>query len=286
MTRLPLQAERLIELALLEDIGTGDVTSQACVPQEKEACATLLAKDELVLCGLDVARFVFTRLDPQCRFEALAQEGRLLAPGETIARVSGQARALLAAERTALNFLQHLCGIATLTRLYAQEIAHTRALVVDTRKTQPGQRALEKYAVRTGGGKNHRAGLSDGVLIKENHIRAAGGIRAAVAACRAQAAHTLAIEVEVTNLLELEEALSCQAEIVMLDNFPLDLVRQAVAQVAGRAKIEVSGNLSLQTIRAMAECGVDFCSVGRLTHSAPAADISLLFSREEASEPR
>lgn len=284
MTLSPLHYERLVELALLEDLGTGDVTSAACIDAEKRAKATLLAKDDMILCGLDVAQYVFKRLDPECRFTARAQEGRTLARGTVFAEIEGSARALLAGERTALNLLQHLSGIATLTRRYVEEVEQTTAKVVDTRKTQPGQRALEKYAVRVGGGKNHRFGLADGVLLKENHIRAAGGIRAAVEACRATAPHTLAIEVEVTNLAELEEALAAKAEIVMLDNFSVEGVRQAVAQTAGRAKLEVSGNLTLATIRAYAECGVDFCSVGRLTHSAPAADISMLFDPEIAPE--
>jgi nicotinate-nucleotide pyrophosphorylase (carboxylating) len=274
---LPADWRRIMELALAEDLGTGDITVRACIPIESQATARLIAKQELILAGIDVAKAVFKELDPDCRVISERSDGKRIADREEILVVSGSAAKLLMAERTALNFLQRLSGVATLTDQYAHETAHTKARIVDTRKTTPGMRSLEKYAVRCGGGHNHRVGLFDGILIKENHIRAAGGIGQAIVACKQEAHHLMRVEVEVTNLNELEEALAAQADVIMLDNFTRADILSAVSISAGRALLEVSGGVNLATVRALAETGVDLISVGRLTHSAPAADISMLF---------
>lgn len=275
----PMRREirKLVRMALREDIGPGDLTVRACVPEQVRATARLIAREELVLAGIEAARIAFLELDPDCRFLQSASDGERIGAGREILVVEGLAAPLLMAERVALNFLQHLSGVATVTAAYVAAVAHTRVRVVDTRKTTPGLRSLEKYAVRCGGGKNHRVGLFDGVLIKENHIRAAGGIAAAVTACRREAHHLTRIEVEVTSLAELGEAVDAGADVVMLDNFPLDQIPLAVAQAAGRVLLEVSGGVDLDRIRAIAETGVDLISVGRLTHSAPSVDISMLF---------
>jgi nicotinate-nucleotide pyrophosphorylase (carboxylating) len=235
----------------------------------------MLAKQELVLAGLDVAREVFHYLDSTIQFTPLANDGDRIKKGTVVARVSGSTRVLLAGERVALNLLQHMSGIATLTAMYVEKVRGLKVEVLDTRKTLPGLRQLEKYAVRLGGGKNHRFGLYDGVLIKDNHIKAAGGITQAVESARRHAHHLLKIEVETKNLEEVREALAAKADIIMLDNMPIDMMREAVKLIAGRALVEASGNVTLETIRAIAETGVDFVSSGSLTHSAPAADISM-----------
>jgi len=234
----------------------------------------MLAKQDLVLAGIDVAAAVFHHLDPDIRFTPFVKDGDHVNAGTEIAKLSGNTRALLAGERTALNLLQHLSGIATLTTKYVEAIKGLKAEALDTRKTLPGLRQLEKYAVRMGGGRNHRMGLYDMVLIKDNHIMASGGITKAVAAVRTKAG-ILKIEVETKTLDEVREALAAGVDIIMLDNMPTDMMREAVTLIAGRALVEASGNVTLETVRHIAETGVDFISVGSLTHSAPAADISM-----------
>jgi nicotinate-nucleotide pyrophosphorylase (carboxylating) len=266
--------KKLIDTALTEDLGPGDVTSEATIPPDSASEAVITAKQDLVLAGIDVAREVFHHLDPSIKFEPLAKDGDMIKAGSVLARVFGKTRALLAGERAALNLLQHLSGIATLTAGYVGKVKGLKAAVLDTRKTLPGLRQLEKYAVRVGGGRNHRMGLYDMVLIKDNHIRAAGGITKAVKAAREKAGG-LQIEVETSNLDEVREALGVKADIIMLDNMPLELMREAVKLISGRAVVEASGNVTLDTVRAIAETGVDFISSGSLTHSAPAADISM-----------
>jgi nicotinate-nucleotide pyrophosphorylase (carboxylating) len=271
---LPPAVGTLIGLALEEDLGRGDATSCALVDAARTATATIIAKEPLVLSGLDLARAVFEQVSPQLRVTELAADGERVTSGQTVMQVAGPARPLLGAERTALNFVQHLSGVATLTRRFVDEVAGTRARVVDTRKTLPGFRWLEKRAVRHGGGFNHRADLAAGVLIKDNHV-ALYGVRGAVERARASAPHGLRIEVEVTTMAELEEALAARAEVVLLDNLRVEQVAQAVARVAGRALVEISGGVGLDTVRALAETGADVISIGRLTHSAPAVDLSL-----------
>ncbi len=267
--------KNLIKHALAEDLGPGDVTSEATIPADSASVAVILAKQHLVLAGIDAAREVFHQLDPSVEFIPFAKDGDAVHGGTEIAKVSGNTRALLAGERVALNLLQHLSGIATLTSKYVEKVKGLKAEVLDTRKTLPGLRKLEKYAVRMGGGRNHRFGLYDGVLIKDNHITASGGIIKAVERARKKAHHLLRIEVETKTLDEVVEALAAGADIIMLDNMPLDMMREAVKLVAGRALVEASGNVTLDTIRLIAETGVDFISSGSLTHSAPAADISM-----------
>jgi nicotinate-nucleotide pyrophosphorylase (carboxylating) len=270
----------LIELALAEDLLGGDVTTAATVPPDAQAHATLLAKAPGVISGLDVAHEAFAQVDPTLVFIALVADGDTVPTMTPIAHVSGNARSILAGERLALNFLQRLSGVATVTARYVAEVSGTNARVVDTRKTTPGLRVLEKAAVRDGGGHNHRFGLGDGVLIKDNHLAAVGGdhrVRDAVRAARAAAPHTLRIEVEVTTFAELAEALDAGADIVMLDNMSVADMREAVALTQGRALLEASGGVNLTTIREIAETGVDLISVGALTHSAPALDINLDF---------
>ncbi len=225
--------KQLIDLALEEDLGRGDVTSEAIFAVEDECRGKIIAKQELVVAGVEIARRVFHKVDKRCAFEAVVADGARLAPGEPLALVSGPTRGVLGAERTALNFLQRLSGIATLTARFVEEIRGTRAVVCDTRKTTPGWRALDKRAVRAGGGANHRADLASGVLIKDNHVAACGGVRAAVERARAHAPHTLRVEVEVTRLDQIEEAIPARAEVILFDNFTPELVRQGVALVAG-----------------------------------------------------
>ena len=267
--------EALIALALEEDLGRGDVTSEVIFAPDAPAAGILIAKEPLVIAGVEVARAVFQRVDARTRCDLVVGDGQRLDKGEPVARVAGTARALLSAERTALNFLQRLSGVATLTRHFVDAVAGTRAVICDTRKTQPGWRALDKAAVAAGGGANHRADLASGVLIKDNHIAACGSVKAAVERARARAPHSLRVEVEVTRHDQIEEALAAGAEVVLLDNMTPDGVRQAVRQIAGRAVVEVSGGINLDTVRAFAEAGPDRISVGALTHSARAVDLSL-----------
>ena len=266
--------KKIIETALAEDLGAGDVTSEATIPADSTSTASILAKQDLVLAGIDVARAVFHHLDPDIRFTPFAKDGDRVNAGTEIAKLSGRTRALLAGERVALNLLQHLSGIATLTAKYVEQLKGLPTEVMDTRKTLPGLRQLEKYAVRTGRGKNHRMGLYDMILIKDNHIKAAGGIAKAVASARTKSG-ALRIEVETRTLDEVREALAAKVDIIMLDNMPVDMMRDAVKLAAGRALVEASGNVTLETVRQIAETGVDFVSSGSLTHSAPAADISM-----------
>ena len=266
---------QLIELALEEDLGRGDVTSSTIFDEAATAEGRIMAKESLVVSGLDLGREVFRRIDPRLRFEPTVSDGARVERGDTVVVVGGPTRALLGAERTALNFLQRLSGVATLTRRYVELCAGTRARVCDTRKTTPGWRAIDKQAVLDGGGANHRADLAAGVLIKDNHIAACGSVRAAVDRARARAPHTLRIEVEVTSLDQIEEAIAARAEVILLDNMSPAMVSAGVQQIAQRVLVEISGNVNLDTVRAYAEAGPDLISVGALTHSARAVDLSL-----------
>jgi nicotinate-nucleotide pyrophosphorylase (carboxylating) len=272
-----VQGAALVELvrrALAEDVGAGDVTSEATVPVGTRARATVVAKEAGVIYGIEVALVVFRQLDPGLSVESVGPEGEWREAGALVLAASGDARALLAGERTALNFLGRLSGVATATARAVAALEGTAARVLDTRKTTPGLRALEKAAVAAGGGTNHRAGLYDAVLIKENHIAVAGGVAAAVAAAR-ERAPGLPIEVEVRDAGEIDEAIAAGAPRLLLDNMSVEALRAAVAQVAGRAELEASGGVTLETLRAVGSTGVDFVSMGALTHSARALDLSL-----------
>ncbi len=271
------EIERIVRTALEEDIGLGDVTTDVTIAPETMARAELVAKEDFTLAGIDVAAEVFRTLDPQVAFEKLLEDGQRVRRGEVIAWLKGRASVLLQGERVALNLLQRMSGIASLTTQYAEAVSGTEAVIVDTRKTVPGLRALDKYAVRMGGGRNHRIGLFDGVLIKENHVAAAGGIGAAIERARKRLPHTLKIEIETRNLEEVQEALDAGADIIMLDNMTLEELRRGVELIAGRALVEASGGVNLETVRDIAATGVNIISVGALTHSVKAADISLLF---------
>jgi nicotinate-nucleotide pyrophosphorylase (carboxylating) len=273
--------EAIVDLALTEDIGTGDITTLSTVPPETQATGTMLAKQSGVISGLAVAAYVFRRVDSAIVFEPLVADGDRVEAMTPIARVNGPARSLLTAERTALNLLQRLSGVATITATYVAETAGSNARVVDTRKTTPGLRLLEKHAVQHGGGHNHRFGLSDGILIKDNHLAAVGGpyrIAEAIDRAREQAPHTLRIECEVTTLDELDQALIAGADIVMLDNMTNEDIAEAIRRrdaATPGIQLEASGGITLGRIRSLADLGVDLISVGALTHSAPALDISL-----------
>ena len=277
MNDLPeLIVEATVRAALAEDLGrAGDITSSACIPADDRLSAAFVTRAPGVIAGLDCARLAFAALDPDARFETLLADGATASAGAVVARIEARARAVLGAERVALNLLCRLSGIATLTAAFVAETAGTRARIVDTRKTTPGLRALEKYAVRCGGGANHRFGLDDAILIKDNHVAACGGVGEAVRRARASVGHMVRIEVEIDRLGQLEEALAEGPDVVMLDNFNLDDLNAAVRRTAGQARLEASGGVSLKTVRAIAETGVDFISVGALTHSAPILDIGL-----------
>ncbi len=266
--------ERAVYAALAEDVGEGDVTTESTVDADSVGTAALSLREPGVVCGLRAAETVFSALDPEFRFESLVAEGAVLddAPAE-VAIVTGSERAILTGERTALNFLGRLSGIATLTRRYVDAVAGTGVAILDTRKTTPGLRALEKHAVACGGGRNHRFGLDDGVLVKDNHLRAAGSIGAAVE--RLRAATDLPVEVECDTLEQVQEALAAGVDAILLDNMSLDKLRAAVALGRGRARLEASGGVTLDSVRAIAESGVDEISVGALTHSARSLDVSL-----------
>jgi nicotinate-nucleotide pyrophosphorylase (carboxylating) len=267
----------LVRAALAEDIGTGDVTTLATVSEQAGARALITQKAPGVIYGLRAAELAFAALDPDARFERLVEEGEWREEGGPVLAIEARARALLSAERTALNFLAHLSGVATLAARAAREVQGTRARVLDTRKTTPGLRALEKAAVAAGGASNHRAGLHDAILIKENHIAAAGGIARAVELAREHAPELAdTLEVEVRNGEEIDQALAAGAPRLLLDNMDEDQLRAAVDRVAGRAQLEASGGVSLRTLRALASTGVEWISMGALTHSAPALDLSLL----------
>ena len=273
-----IMLEPLVRAALLEDLGrAGDLTTDAIVPADARARMTIRARQEGVVAGLDLARLAFAMMDPAATLTVVRRDGAALAPGDVVGRVEGPARALLSAERTALNFLCHLSGIASVTAAMVAAVAHTRATIVDTRKTTPGLRAIEKYAVRVGGGGNHRFGLDDAVLIKDNHIAVAGGVRTAIERARAGVGHLVKIEVEVDTLAQLAEALATGVDVVLLDNMAPAMLRDAVAMVDGRAVTEASGRVTPQTAPAIAEAGVDLISVGWLTHSAPVLDLGLDF---------
>lgn len=274
-------ARAVIAAALAEDVGpagleAGDVTSAAVIPADLRFQGVMAARHAMVVSGLPVAALAFAQVVPEARFEPQCTDGERVEPGAVLARIVGPARGLLTAERVALNLLQLMSGIATLTRTYAERVAGTGCVLLDTRKTIPGLRRLSKYATRCGGARNHRMGLYDGVLIKDNHIAVCGGVATAVRLARA--ASPAAIEVECDTLEQVGDAVAAGADIVLLDNMPPTLLRQAVALVGGRARTEASGGVTLETIRAIAETGVDFVSVGRITQSAPAADIGLDWS--------
>lgn len=274
----PALVERVVQAALDEDLGGRDATSEAVVPAGLRARATLLAKQDLVLAGLDVALAAFRLQNPNVRWTPNATEGARITAGTTIGSLMGEARALLLSERVALNFLQRLSGVATLTRKFVDAVAGTKARIRDTRKTTPGLRLLEKYAAETGGAVPHRTGLASGILIKDNHVRLAGSVGEATRRA-VQAAGVLLVEVEIERLDQLEDAIGGGAQMVLLDNFTPEQVKVAVAQTARRVPIEVSGGVRLESVRAYAEAGADFIAIGALTHSAPAVDISLEIER-------
>lgn len=286
----PLMAEDIVKAALLEDLGrAGDITTYATIGPEKTAKAALNSREDGVIAGIELARTAFRFVDPSVIFQALVADGDRVTAGTPLIRVEGAARSILSAERVALNFLMHLSGVASYTARFADEIAHTSARVTCTRKTLPGLRAVEKYAVRLGGGSNHRFGLDDAILIKDNHIAVAGGVAQAILVARAYAGHLVRIEVEVDNLDQMKEALTARPDAILLDNMGPDLLREAVeinrthggfsptdyAAAPGRVILEASGNVNLQTIRAIAETGVDFISTSKITMAAPTLDIGL-----------
>jgi nicotinate-nucleotide pyrophosphorylase (carboxylating) len=273
---LPPGVRETVAAALREDLGrAGDITSAAIVAADALATGTFVARAAGVLAGLGVAESAFRATDPRSVFTALAADGAEVAKGTKVATIRGNARAILAAERVALNFLCHLSGVATATHALVARVKQTRARIVDTRKTTPGLRALEKYAVRCGGGSNHRFGLDDAILIKDNHIAVAGGVGEAIRRARAHAGHLVKVEVEVANLAQLAEAMAAGPDVVMFDNMTLDDIRQGVRLVAGHALTEASGNVTLETVAAIAETGVDLISSGWITHSAPVLDLAL-----------
>jgi len=267
-----------IDAALREDMPQGDITSEKVVPAGARSEAYFLAKEDGVLAGLPLAARVFERLDPSVIFIERFRDGAAFGRSDKLARVKGPTVALLKGERTALNFLQRLCGVATVTRRFVEAVAGTKARILDTRKTTPGLRLFEKYAVRTGGGTNHRLSLSDMVLIKDNHLRHVGSVAEAVRRARSGLRPGVRVEVEAASLLQVREALAAGADMIMLDNMSIETMRQAVGLAAGRVPLEASGNMTLDRVRAVAETGVDFISVGSLPHSAKAVDISLEFT--------
>ena len=271
-----LLIEPVVRAALAEDLGrAGDITSQACVDPQARLSVLFAVRSAGVISGLDCVRLALAAMDPVIRFSAQRRDGDVVQAGEVLARAEGNARAILAAERTALNLLGRLSGVASLTHAYVEAVKGTGAIIVDTRKTTPGLRLLEKYAVRCGGGINHRFGLDDAILIKDNHVAASGGVGEALRRAKAAAGHLVKIEVEVDSLDQLDEALPYAPDVVMLDNFSLQDLGEAVRRAAGRVRLEASGGVTLQTVRAIAETGVDVISVGALTHSAAVLDIGL-----------
>jgi len=273
-----LEIDELLRLALLEDIGSGDATTLAVTPAELEGSAVVFGREPFVLSGSKPFRRIFELFDPLIRVECLFADGDRIAPNVPVFGIKGRVRTMLTCERTALNFAQRLCGIATLTRKMADAIAGTGCRLLDTRKTTPLWRSLEKEAVRHGGGKNHRFGLADGILIKDNHIAAVGSTKEAIRRAREGAPHTLRIEVEVENLDQLEEAIGAGADIVLLDNFTPDMLKEAAAIGKGRVTMEASGGVNLETVRTIAQSGVDFVSCGAITHSAGSIDLTMEFS--------
>lgn len=272
---MQVDALEIIRLALKEDIFTGDITSESIIPDDVMAKASFLSKDNGIVAGLDVANAVFYAVDQKIVFNKLVTDGTEISKGQIIATVEGKARSLLSAERTALNFLQRLSGIATNTSKYVKAVSGYKSVIVDTRKTTPGWRVLEKYAVRVGGGHNHRFGLYDAVLIKDNHIAVVGSITKAVSMARQRIPHTMKIEVETENLEQVKEALASGADIIMLDNMSLEMMSEAVKLINGRALVEASGGVKLENVVDVAKTGVDMISIGALTHSAMPLDISM-----------
>ncbi|MGH0028990.1 MAG: carboxylating nicotinate-nucleotide diphosphorylase [Myxococcota bacterium] len=271
----PRRWRELLRLALEEDLGPGDVTSAALIPPERTGDAVVEARQDLVVCGLEVAQATFTAVDPALAFERRAAEGARVPAGTPLATVSGPLASLLTAERTALNFLMRLCGVATFTRRFVDAVDGTGCAIVDTRKTLPGWRALDKYATSVGGATNHRFGLYDGILVKDNHVALAGGVAPAVKAALAAAPANLRVQIEVESLADALAAVEAGADFLLLDNRTPDEARAIVDRLAGRALLEASGGIDLSNVRAMAETGVQRISIGALTHSAPAADVAL-----------
>ncbi len=267
-------AQTLIEIALKEDVGDGDITTDNIVPAEIKRKAKMVAKSDGVIAGLPVAEMVFRELDPDVIWKEVVQDGAKVKSGDVLVEFEGSYRALLTGERTALNFLQRLSGIATMSAKYADAVKDFQTVILDTRKTLPGFNRLDKYAVKKGGASNHRHGLHDMAMIKDNHIEVAGSISAAVQSVRASIDHGIKIEVETTTLAQVQEAIDSKADIIMLDNMDIETMRKSVELIAGRAKIEASGNITLEKLRDVAATGVDFISIGALTHSVSAMDIS------------
>lgn len=267
-------AHALIELALNDDVGTGDITTDNIIPAGTRRKAKMVAKADGVVAGLPVAEMVFRKLDPNIVWDEKVKEGDRIKKGDVLVEFEGTYRALLTGERTALNFLQRLSGIATMSAKYADEVKDFQTVILDTRKTMPGFNKLDKYAVKTGGASNHRHGLHDMAMIKDNHIEVAGSISAAVKAVRSNVDHGIKIEVETTTLEQVQEALDVKADIIMLDNMDNETMRKAVQLIAGRAKVEASGNMTFERLREVAATGVDYISIGALTHSVSALDIS------------
>jgi nicotinate-nucleotide pyrophosphorylase (carboxylating) len=270
-----IEVDELIEMALREDIGDGDITTSSILKSSQEAVAHLIAKEHLILAGIDVFHKVYKKLDSGLKLVKHFEDGEPVTQGSVIAEIKGEISTILKGERVALNFLQHLSGIATHTHTFVVKVKSYPVKILDTRKTTPGWRSLEKYAVKMGGGENHRLGLFDAVLIKDNHSTSAGGISEAVRRVRSQVPNGFKIEVETKNLQEVKEALASGVNTIMLDNMSVEMVREAVALVGKRALVEASGNVTLDTVEEIAGTGVDLISIGALTHSAPAADISL-----------
>ena len=272
----PILIEDAVRRALAEDLGrAGDITTQATIPDDVSATATLIARAPGVICGLDMARAAFRSIDPTISFECWSRDGARVKTGDALARIDGNARAILIAERVALNYVGRLSGVASLTANFVDRVAHTSARICDTRKTTPLLRAFEKYAVRCGGGANHRFGLDDAILIKDNHIAVAGGVTPALRAAKRYVGHLVKIEIEVDTLDQLQEVLAEGADVVLLDNMTLSTLREAVTLVNGAVLCEASGGVSLESVAAIAETGVDLISVGALTHSAPVLDLAL-----------
>lgn len=271
------ELDDIIKTALKEDIALGDITTDSLIDPSSTSSAVYIAKDDGIIAGLFVAERVFKIIDEDIEFVKKVNDGERVKKGDIIAQIKGSTSALLKAERTSLNYLQHLSGIATKTGMFVEKLKGLKTKVVDTRKTTPGLRALEKYAVKMGGGTNHRFCLSDGVLIKDNHIKAAGGVKKAIEKVRANIPHTIKIEVETETIEQVKEALDAKADIIMLDNMSLDQMKEAVVLIDGKATVEASGNVNLNSIREIAETGVDIISVGELTHTVKAFDISMRF---------
>jgi len=273
------ELKRLIETALDEDIGRGDITTSSIIFVPSMTNAELIAKEKLVLAGIEIFKQVFIAISPDINIQAFFSDGNKVDKGKIIAELSGNIPDLLKGERVALNFLQHLSGIATLTRKYVDKIKNYPAIIVDTRKTTPGLRTLEKYAVQVGGGKNHRFGLFDGILLKENHIKACGSISEAIKRVKSALPHTLKIEIEVQSIKEVKEALTSGVDTIMLDNMPLEKMKEAVKIINHLILVEASGNINLDKLEDVAKTGVDLISVGSITHSAPVSDISMIIKK-------